>query len=328
MYLGGVAMIVGDEVRYFRAPFDSEAEIENVVKNYAEYLFGSNIVFLPKAKISTLGGAGTIPDGFVIDLETREWFIVEAELASHGTWQHIAPQVSKQVAAVDAPATREAILTIALDMIKRDEELQGVFADLDILPMDIHGVLQNIIRKAPVIAIPIDAIPNDLKSWAKTLKFTVKIWAIEKYISLDGSAIVYSIPDENIPTISTTAAHGKTKATVAARWSQPYQDILEAGLIAEGQPVILEYGPRGQPKQAFQGILRKEGVEVDGKVMSLSMAAVYCMQKAGSNRGTANGWLMWKTEDGTYLNDFYQQVTPKVECEVDDDLGDEDEVMP
>ena len=87
-----------------------------------------------------------------------------------------------------------------------------------------------------------------------------------------------------------------------------YQDVMQAGLIHEGQHVILEYGPMGQPKQVFEGILRREGVEVDGRVMSLSAAAVYCIQKAGSDRKTANGWIMWKTEDGAYLSDFYNQV--------------------
>jgi hypothetical protein len=85
---------------------------------------------------------------------------------------------------------------------------------------------------------------------------------------------------------------------------------MQAGLIHEGQTVLLEYGPQGKPKMEFKGILRKEGVDVDGKVMSLSAAAVYCIQKTGSKRPTANGWIMWKTTDGTYLNDFYDQVYP------------------
>ena len=42
--------------------------------------------------------------------------------------------------------------------------------------------------------------------------------------------------------------------------------------------------------------------------MSLSAAAVYCIQKAGSPRETANGWIMWKTEAGIYLNEFYNKV--------------------
>ena len=108
-------MLVSKAEQYYKAPFESEAELEQVVRDYSEQLFGSNALFLPKAKVSTLGGTGTIPDGFVIDIESGDWYIVEAELASHGTWQHIAPQVSKQIAAIEAPETRDAILKLALD---------------------------------------------------------------------------------------------------------------------------------------------------------------------------------------------------------------------
>ncbi|MFH1008282.1 MAG: hypothetical protein V1800_12405 [Candidatus Latescibacterota bacterium] len=301
-------MIAAGANKYFRTPFNNETEIETVVKDYAEYLFGSSIVFIPKSKITTVGGAGTISDGFVVDVESEEWFLVEAELASHGTWQHIAPQISKQIAAVDSQATRDSILAIALDLVKSDKDAAGVFADLGIAQLDIHGKLQTILRKSPTIAIPIDGVPSDLQAWAKTLKFKVKIWVIEKYQSLDGSSILYSVPDENVPTITTSTSKGQPTATVAARWSQPYQDVMQAGLIHEGQRVLLEYGPRGKQKKVFEGILRKEGVEVDGKVMSLSASAIYCIQKAGSQRETANGWIIWRTEDGTYLNDFYNQV--------------------
>jgi hypothetical protein len=303
-------MIVAGEKKYFRTPFDNEAEIEKVVKNYAEYLFGSSILVIPKSKITTIGGAGTIPDGFVVDVETEEWFLVEAELSSHGTWQHIAPQISKQLAAVDSPATRDSILKIALDLIKSDKCVATVFADLGIPQLDIHGKVQSILKKPPTIAIPIDGIPADLQAWAKTLKFKLKIWVIEKYQSLDGSTVLYSVPDENVPTMTTNK--GQSTTPVAARWSQPYQVVMEAGLIHEGEKVILEYGPRGKSKKVFEGILRKEGVEVDGKVMSLSTAAVYCIKKAGSCRETANGWVMWKTKEGILLNDFYNQAFLKV----------------
>jgi hypothetical protein len=301
-------MIVSGSDKYFRAPFSNENEIEQVVKDYAEYLFGSSILFLPKSKISTLGGAGTIPDGFVIDVESEEWFMVEAELAVHGTWQHIAPQISKQLAAADSQLTRDSLLKVCLDMIKKEKPVAGVFADLDIPLLEIHGKLQTILAKPPTIAIPIDSIPTDLQSWVKTLKFPVKIWLIEKYQSLDGKTVFYSIPDENVPTLMTQTAKGETLSTLVSRLSQPYQDVMQAGLIKEGQKVLLDYGPRGKPKKQWQGVLRNDGVEVDGKVMSLSAAAVNCIQKAGSTRETANGWIMWKTEDGTYLNDFYNKV--------------------
>ncbi len=301
-------MIVSGTQRYFRTQFENEAEIEKVVKDYAEYLFGSSILFIPKSKITTAGGAGTIPDGFVIDVESEEWFIVEAELAAHGTWQHIAPQVSKQITAVDSPATRDTILKVALDLVKSDKTAAAVFSDLGVAQLDIHGTLQSILKTAPTIAIPIDGVPADLQSWARTLKFNVKIWVIEKYHSADGKTVLYSVPDENVPTIATGTTGGQSTSTTVARWSQPYRDVMEAGLISEGQKVLLDYGPRGKPKQTFEGVLRKDGVELDGQVMSLSAAAVYCIQKAGSPRETANGWIMWKTEDGTYLNEFYNKV--------------------
>jgi hypothetical protein len=130
----------------------------------------------------------------------------------------------------------------------------------------------------------------------------VKIWLIEKYQSLDGKTVFYSIPDENVPTLTTQTAKGEELSPLFNRLSQPYQDVLQSGLIKEGQTVLLDYGPRGKPKKQWKGILRKEGVEIDCKIMSLSAAAVYCIQQAGSPRGTANGWIMWKTEDGTYLD--------------------------
>ena len=78
-------MLVSGLNKYYSTPFKDEKEIEQVVVDYAQYLFGSSIIFLPKSKISTIDGSSTIPDGFVIDIEREEWFMVEVELASHGT---------------------------------------------------------------------------------------------------------------------------------------------------------------------------------------------------------------------------------------------------
>jgi hypothetical protein len=91
-------MLINDSQQLVKTSFDGEAEIESVVQKYAEQLFGSSIIYLPQTRISTLGGKNTIPDAIVIDIQSEEWFIVEAERAVHGTWEHIAPQVSRQLA--------------------------------------------------------------------------------------------------------------------------------------------------------------------------------------------------------------------------------------
>ena len=61
-------------------------------------------------------------------------------------------------------------------------------------------------------------------------------------------------------------------------------------------------------KRTFEGTVRQNGIEVDGRVFSPSLAAVYCIQKAGSPRKTANGWTMWKTEDGVLLDTLYRKL--------------------
>jgi hypothetical protein len=47
---------------------------------------------------------------------------------------------------------------------------------------------------------------------------------------------------------------------------EPVQELLNAYPTLEDQASFLEYGPHGRPKQTFEGTIKKEGVEVDGKV--------------------------------------------------------------
>ena len=131
-------MLVNNNDLLIKSTFTDETEIENVVKEFSEQLFGSSIIFLPKAKIATAGGKGTVPDGFVIDIQSEEWFIVEAERAVHGTWEHIAPQISKQLAAVESKETREMILNLALGMIKQDKLIREIFSELGVGDLEIH----------------------------------------------------------------------------------------------------------------------------------------------------------------------------------------------
>ncbi|MCG3139883.1 MAG: hypothetical protein HDKAJFGB_00803 [Anaerolineae bacterium] len=296
-------MLISDQDSFIKTPFDNEGEIETVVQKYSEQLFGSNIIYLTKAKISTAGGAGIIPDGFVIDVHSDEWFIVEAERALHGTWEHIAPQISKQLAAAETQKTREIVLQLALNELQINTPLREMFKDLGIAELKIHTKLQAILRKPPTIAIPIDAIPSDLQEWARTLRTTVKIWEIEKYISAnDPSRILYSLPEENLPTVETKPVGGTMLSTITATSAPSFQDLVKAGLLADGKSLSIEYKPRGGQKQTFTGIVRSDGIEVDGKVYSPSYASLYSLRKANKNIKSSNGWQTWRTEDGTLIS--------------------------
>jgi hypothetical protein len=301
-------MLINDSEQFIRVAFDNEAEIEGVVQRYAEQFFGSSIVYLSQARITTVGGRGTVPDAIVIDIESEEWYIVEAERAIHGTWEHIAPQVSRQLAAVSSPETRDVVLHLALSSIRGDSVLRSMIREVGVEDLEIHGRLQRILRKPPTIAIPIDAIPKDLKEWVQTLRNPVKIWLIEKFISVGHPArILYSIPDENLPTLSTEPDSDMGGAPVRSGGAQIYQELLDLVPDIIGSEVTLEYGPRGRERRSFRGIIRADGVEVDGKVYSPSYAAVACMKEAGSTRHTANGWVMWRTPAGETLSELYRR---------------------
>jgi hypothetical protein len=302
-------MLVTESEQFIPLPFDGETEIENVVEQFSENLFGSSIIYLSKARMSTIGGKSTIPEAIVIDVEREEWYVVEAELAIHGTWSHIAPQISVQLAAAGSSQTKDKIILLALNSIKNSTSLKDMLSEMGIDQLEMHGRLQSILSKQPIVAIPIDSVPKDLLQWIETLRHTVKIWEIRKYVSTtDSSKIIYSIPDENLPSLVTTPTSEESgRPSIQRISSQPLQELLNANPKLLGIWLILEYGPRGQDKQTFHGVLKEQGIEVDGVVRSPSYAAVYCMKKAGSHRETANGWTMWKTPDGEYLDDLYQK---------------------
>lgn len=303
-------MLINNSKQYARTPFRDEAEIEGVVQRFAQQLFGSGIIYLPQTRITTHGGRGTVPDAIVIDVEAREWYIVEAERSIHGTWEHIAPQVSRQLAAVVSPTTLTTVLRLALDAVSESADLKEVFRNLGVSELGIHGHIEQILQRPPTIAIPIDGIPRDLQEWIVTLRTNVKLWIIEKFVSTtDDQDVLYLIPDENRPTLSTTQRMGSDLAVVQTSSLQPLQEFVDARPDLVGQTMTLRYGPRGGQPRTFTGILRRDGIEIDGRVFSLSYGAIHCMRQAGSTRDSANGWTMWKAPSGETLSQISENLS-------------------
>jgi hypothetical protein len=139
-------MIIIADKKFVAAAFDNEEEIERVVLENAEYIFGADSIMLPKSLISSADGFEIIPDGFAIDFSARRWFIVEAELGSHSVWGHIAPQVSKQIVAAQQPTSRKLLIEIVINRIREDGALRDRIDELGIPEIDIRQVLTEIIE--------------------------------------------------------------------------------------------------------------------------------------------------------------------------------------
>ena len=302
-------MLVSQGEKYERVAFADEAEIAKVVQMYAEEVFGAGILYVPKARISGVSSRVALADAVVIDVDGDQWSLVEAQRAVHGTWEQIAPAVSRHLAGVTPASTINHILDAALAQLRASSETRSMFQEAGISEYDVQGRLQSILGKPPIVAIIIDSMARDLVGWAQTLRNDVNIWVIEKFVSnADNTRILYSVPDDSVPTVSTAAKKPGTLSEARVTGTQPYQELMNAMPELTGRSVKLEYGPRGGKRRTFEGILRNAGVEFEGEVRPISSAAVHCLKKAGSTRKTANGWTLWRTASGEYLIDLYRKL--------------------
>jgi len=304
-------MLILNDRKFIKSPFDNEAELEQVIIDNYEHIFGPSSIYLPKKKIKTGDGAGTIPDGFAIDLASKKWYLVEAELLHHTVWNHIAPQVSKQVIASLQPYSKKVIQDLAVETYSNDETAKEKFQELGIKELNVRKVIQDILEKEPVIGVPIDDISSDLKEWARTLKYNVKLWVISKFVEFkDSSNVVYEFPEEFKPEIDTEKEDGVDETDQEiTRYDVSISDLIEKGFISVNQQLIMDYNPRNGEQKRYSALVHDDGsLEVLGqKFSSPSYAALAGIQDAGSDRQTVNGWTSWKTEEGKWIADLREE---------------------
>jgi len=310
-------MLILNDRKFIKSPFDNEAELEQVIIDNYEHVFGPSSIYLPKKKIKTSDGAGTIPDGFAIDLASNKWYLVEAELLHHTVWNHIAPQVSKQVIASLQPYSKKVIQDLAVETYSNDETTKEKFQELGIRELNVRKVIQDILEKEPIIGVPIDSISSDLKEWARTLKYNVKLWVISKFVEFKNSSnVVYEFPEEFKPEIDTEKEEGVDESSQEiTRYDVSISDLIEKGFISANQQLIMDYNPRNGEQNRYSALVHDDGsLELLGqKFSSPSYAALAGIQDAGSDRQTVNGWTSWKTEDGKFIADLREEYLQQQE---------------
>jgi hypothetical protein len=302
-------MLIAKSTRYIQAPFDSEEELEQVVIDNYEYIFGPSSIYLPKGLIQTPDGFGTIPDGFAFDLSKKQWFIVEAELAKHNIWSHIAPQVAKQITAASKPESKRYLVERVIGLFKGNQEVQEKFEDEGIEHIDIHKVLDQILATQPLLGMPIDSVSLDLREWASTsVRLETKLWIVRKHVELGNSNnIIYEIPEEYRPVLDTKELEESTARGSIAVYDISIQDLLKVELVTPGGKLYMSYKPKStQERKTYEVIVEEDGSlrADDQSFSSPSYAAIYYINKAGSPRKTVNGWTSWRTESGVTLADL------------------------
>ncbi|MBS1573365.1 MAG: hypothetical protein JST62_13295 [Bacteroidetes bacterium] len=305
-------MLIFKDTKFIKSPFDSEAELEQVIVDNYEYLFGPTSFYLPKAKIKTADGAGTIPDGFAIDIGQRKWYLVEAELMHHSVWNHIAPQVTKQILASQQQITKRTLVDLAVEQYQSEPYTKEKFEDINIAAINVRQVVGDILETDPIIGVPIDGITNDLRDWARTLKYKVKLWVVSKFVEFNNPTnIVFEFPEEFKPELDTEEESKPKKPNAEiAQYDVELSDLINGGLLAVGERISMAYKPRnGQPKRYEAIVLDDGSLEVLGQSFSSpSYAALAGIQDAGSDRKTVNGWTSWKNSNNKTLAELRDQL--------------------
>jgi len=305
-------MLIFKDTKYIKSPFDSESELEQVIVDNYEYLFGPTSFYLPKALIRTSDGVGTIPDGFAIDIGKKQWYIVEAELVQHSVWNHIAPQVTKQILASQQHITKRTLIDLAAGLYQTDHYTREKFEDLNIAEINVRKIVGDILENDPIIGVPIDGITNDLRDWARTLRYNVKLWVVNKFVELNKPLnIVFEFPEEFKPELDTEeeSKPNKTNSEIT-QYDIDLSDLLEAELLRVSEKLSMQYRPRrGIQKKYEATVLEGGSLELlNQQFSSPSYAALAGIQDAGSDRKTVNGWTSWRNSNNKTLAELRDQL--------------------
>jgi hypothetical protein len=110
-------------------PFELEADLEAAILEVAPILFGNSRIYLDmKRLIGKKGKTRNIPDGYLIDLSSRNeprLYVVENELKKHDPLKHIAVQILSF--SLSFESSQHRVKTILKDALQQNKNaLKGM----------------------------------------------------------------------------------------------------------------------------------------------------------------------------------------------------------
>ena len=176
------------------------------------------------------------------------------------------------VASLQLP-TKQKLEDISAAIYETDAYSKEKFNALGIASVNVRKVIRNILQDDPIIGIPINSIPNDLKDWAWQQRHKVKLWIVSKFV-LDTKQEA-EMPITNLE---------------VNRYDSEISDLIGAGLLNIGDKLVMIYKPNNWEQNRYEyTVTNDRSIEILGQVFSsLSYAALAGIQDAGSDRKTVN----------------------------------------
>jgi hypothetical protein len=189
-------MLWNKEEKYFEVPYDKESDLEDVVNEVKDALFGSTRIYLDdKKKIGQKGGTNNLPDGYLIDLTNKQdpkIFVVENDLASHQHLKHIAVQILEF--SLSFETSKVKVKNIIKEMLqKRPDEWKKceAFAKKNGYE-NVDYLLESIIHKKDSFnaLLIIDELGEELETvLISRFKFPVEVTTLKRYKSESGKLL-------------------------------------------------------------------------------------------------------------------------------------------
>ena len=163
-------MLIVDGVEYKYWTPSSEEELETIVEGHSKRIFGEDsLYFSVKTKLKSIGGVGSIPDGYVLTLsKPRRWFIVEVELSKHPIFNHIVPQLNKFVQGIRDPNSRKSIVRALYDEIMDDTVIEA-YVKKQLGTGEIYRFLSDTVDRPPTLVVVIDEKTRELEEACESI---------------------------------------------------------------------------------------------------------------------------------------------------------------
>ncbi|MCD6521428.1 hypothetical protein J7K56_01470 [Candidatus Calescamantes bacterium] len=167
-------LLLKDGIKYLPYNYSSEDELINFILEHPEEIFGEDTIFFPGKKIKAKSGIGAIPDGFLLSLKDKKWYIFEAELSTHPLDKHIIPQIINFTAALSSESTRNKLSEFFFQEIQKNPDLRIKFEKLGIT-QEKFKFIADFLKQPPKILIVIDQITPHLEEIIKKLPFPCEV---------------------------------------------------------------------------------------------------------------------------------------------------------
>jgi len=173
-------ILLEDGVTYVPYRYKDESELEQMVMEHRETIFGVDSVLFPKKAIKARSGIVTIPDGFILLVHEKKWYILEIELASHPLYEHIVGQVSKFNAAIKNSGTRSKLIGAFYEEVTNNIETRYRF-EVNGIKKESYKFLCDVVNEDPGVIVAIDERTQELDEICESLPFGITVLKFETY---------------------------------------------------------------------------------------------------------------------------------------------------